>query len=221
MSGVGSESKERREGEESLYSFGHLAFLLPFVDSSKMAGTSKMGWGLVYKHETISPGPVAKGFGRVVMKSIGWISKHWFLFSGPDGMLIEDPSQEPGYSYVPTKNKGKSKDKDATNVSVAELYSMEKRTSQLDMGSDSWIHLIELEEIRNDAGRKRYPKCIGGANACPPEDCGGSPGYEDLKAAIRDPKREDHNDMKEWLVSQGFKKFNPKRFKVSDIQFYD
>jgi hypothetical protein len=40
---------------------------------------------------------------------------------------------------------------------------------------------------------------VAGANACPPEDCGGIPGYYDLLAALADPKHEQHEEMKEWV----------------------
>ena len=40
-----------------------------------------------------------------------------------------------------------------------------------------WEHEIRVEErVCADAG-KRYPRCIGGAGACPPEDCGGTDAY--------------------------------------------
>jgi hypothetical protein len=38
-----------------------------------------------------------------------------------------------------------------------------------------------------------HPICIDGKLACPPEDCGGIPGYCDLIEAIADP---DMNDTK-------------------------
>ena len=40
-----------------------------------------------------------------------------------------------------------------------------------------WEHELRVEErLSADAG-KHYPRCIGGAGACPPEDCGGPDAY--------------------------------------------
>ncbi len=50
------------------------------------------------------------------------------------------------------------------------------------------------------APRDPYPSCVAGARACPPEDCGGVPGYAELLDTIRDPDHEDHVEMLEWLV---------------------
>jgi len=44
-----------------------------------------------------------------------------------------------------------------------------------DMG-DHWEHEIRIE-ASNPPPKKTYPVCIGGSGACPPEDCGGVPGY--------------------------------------------
>lgn len=45
---------------------------------------------------------------------------------------------------------------------------------------DSWAHTIRLEEVR-PAGPEGVPTtCLGGERACPPEDCGGVPGYDHL-----------------------------------------
>jgi hypothetical protein len=50
---------------------------------------------------------------------------------------------------------------------------------------DNWEHEIELEEILPKGKGTKYPRCLDGALACPPEDCGGTPGYEDCKAAVQ------------------------------------
>ena len=50
---------------------------------------------------------------------------------------------------------------------------------------DDWRHSVVLEEILPRVKRARYPGCSDGARACPPEDCGGIPGYEDLLRAAR------------------------------------
>jgi hypothetical protein len=53
---------------------------------------------------------------------------------------------------------------------------------------DHWEHLIEVEQVHRPAPRIRYPRCPAGAGACPPEDCGGPPGYHDLQRALRSRK---------------------------------
>ncbi|MFF2405959.1 hypothetical protein [Streptomyces sp. NPDC058092] len=40
---------------------------------------------------------------------------------------------------------------------------------------------------------------MDGAGACPPEDCGGAPGYSDLKVILADPAHEEHHAMLVWL----------------------
>lgn len=64
---------------------------------------------------------------------------------------------------------------------------------------DGWCHQIELVDIQpREAGRK-YPCCVDGARACPPEDCGGVSGYYELLEILEDPSNEEHESMVEWL----------------------
>lgn len=42
---------------------------------------------------------------------------------------------------------------------------------------DDWQHEIEIEAVLEPDPDGYYPDCIGGARACPTEDCGGIPGY--------------------------------------------
>jgi len=81
-----------------------------------------------------------------------------------------------------------------------------------DMG-DNWVHEIKVEkELPVDPGVK-YPVCIKGANACPPEDCGGPWGYPDFLAAIADPKHPDHEHMVEWIGGD----FDPAAFDINAV----
>jgi hypothetical protein len=53
--------------------------------------------------------------------------------------------------------------------------------------------------LYRDASPKRHLQTIAGKNACPPEDCGGIPGYYDLIDAIKNPKHPRHEELVEWL----------------------
>ena len=59
----------------------------------------------------------------------------------------------------------------------------------------------------------KLPRCLEGANACPPEDVGGPPGYEDFLAAIRDPAHEEHHAMLTWCGGA----FDPASFDVDVV----
>ena len=63
-----------------------------------------------------------------------------------------------------------------------------------DYGDDR-THDIVVERIEHDP--RAGISCTGGARACPPEDCGGSPGYEHLLEVMADPTHEEYGDLEE------------------------
>jgi hypothetical protein len=80
-------------------------------------------------------------------------------------------------------------------------------TYEYDFG-DSWEHEIVVEKITPPEPGVRYPVCVAGERACPPEDCGGVWGYADFVEAVRDPKHPEHDEMIEWLGGE----FDPEAF---------
>lgn len=76
---------------------------------------------------------------------------------------------------------------------------------------DDWVHHLKIEEALPVAAGVKYPRCTGGKNACPPEDCGGVGGYADLVRTLRGrgPRR---RDLVDWLGGP----FDPKRFSVKE-----
>jgi hypothetical protein len=81
-----------------------------------------------------------------------------------------------------------------------------------DMG-DSWEHTIQIEKTLPAEAGIRYPHCIGGERACPPEDCGGPWGYADFLDAIQDPAHESHEELLEWIGGE----FDPEAFNAEVV----
>jgi len=82
---------------------------------------------------------------------------------------------------------------------------------------DGWEHSVTLEAILPQEPGLDYPRCLGGERACPPEDCGGTYGYAEFLAAIRDPEHEEHQSMLEWVGGA----FDPEHFRPEAVQFDD
>ncbi len=63
---------------------------------------------------------------------------------------------------------------------------------------DNWRHHIILDGVRQGDADTDYPAFVGGARRAPPEDVGGTSGFEALLEAVTDPRHEDHDRMLEW-----------------------
>lgn len=63
---------------------------------------------------------------------------------------------------------------------------------------DGWMHKLKIEGVAAPETGIEYPVCLAGARSCPPEDCGGPPGYEEFLNIFNDPGHEEHESMREW-----------------------
>jgi Plasmid pRiA4b ORF-3-like protein len=81
-----------------------------------------------------------------------------------------------------------------------------------DLG-DSWEHSILLEKRLPAEPHMTYPVCTDGQLACPPEDCGGIPGYYDMLDALADPTHPRHEELCNWIGRE----FNPKGFSIDQV----
>lgn len=64
---------------------------------------------------------------------------------------------------------------------------------------DGWKHEVRVETCFPCDERLSYPLCIAGARACPPEDCGGLPGFESLLRSLANPNAPDHDEVVTWV----------------------
>jgi hypothetical protein len=64
---------------------------------------------------------------------------------------------------------------------------------------DSWQHEVLVEKVvAAEKGRGRYPRVTAGKRACPPEDCGGIPGYYHFLEVLGHPRHPEHEELLEW-----------------------
>lgn len=72
---------------------------------------------------------------------------------------------------------------------------------------DDWQHEVVVEDIFTEVVGVKYPLCIDGERACPPEDVGGVYGYEEYLQVLSDPSDGQHENMLEWRGP-----FDPEKF---------
>jgi Plasmid pRiA4b ORF-3-like protein len=77
---------------------------------------------------------------------------------------------------------------------------------------DNWRHDLLLEAILLPESAMQYPRCIAGERRTPPEDVGGTKGYEEYLEAIVDPEHEEHENLLRWRGA-----FDPEAFSPDEV----
>ena len=149
-----------------------------------------------------------------IQDSMGWFDSHLHQFE------MNDPNTNEETTII-TPFQEDSSDEDMVLEQQAKIkeYFSNTNTNAIytyDFG-DSWEHQIVLEKIMTISEGVRYPQCIAGKRSCPPEDCGGTWGYQQLLEVIKDPNHEDYEEQVEWLEDD----FNSETFNKDSIIFED
>jgi hypothetical protein len=131
---------------------------------------------------------------------MGWTNSHLHQFETPLG-FIADPSF--GLEEAESSKK--------TALQSVLVGPKSHIRYEYDFG-DGWEHQILLEKVV-ELDDPVLAVCLGGVRACPPEDCGGPWGYDNLLAILKDPKHPEYESMTEWIGS----KFDPESFDIEAI----
>jgi hypothetical protein len=139
---------------------------------------------------------------HVLQVVMGWEDAHLHQFIA-HGIYYGTPNPDFGFEV-----------QNEQYMSLQQVVSREKDKLiyEYDFG-DSWEHELLVEKIRPLEEGKRYPVCLTGKRACPPEDCGGIRGYASLLEAIRDPEHPEHEEMVKWVESE----FDPDIFDLDEV----
>jgi hypothetical protein len=136
-----------------------------------------------------------------IQTAMGWTNSHLHAFRigdrvYGDPMMLQDTFDDTG---------------DSTTTQLSDILPKTGRRFRFqyeyDFG-DSWHHEVLFEGVLRADSKVKYPLCLEGARACPPEDVGGIWGYADLLQALQKPTTERQEELLEWLGEE----FDPEAF---------
>jgi len=160
----------------------------------------------IWRRLLVPAGLTLEGLHDILQAAMGWTDSHLHEFRvGQKRFGKPDPEDQ--LMDLPA----------VSDESTAHLFMVlgkagVKAVYNYDFG-DSWEHAIVVEKVLPPEAGVAYPICVGGKLHCPPEDCGGIPGYYDLLDAISDPAHKEHDDMLDWLGGD----YDPEAFSVDDV----
>ena len=141
----------------------------------------------------------------VIQFAMGWTGAHLHSFS------IQGMEYSMGRLDIGLNELGMH---DGESVKLSQVVIGEKfKFFYLYDFGDSWEHEVLVEKVLTAEKDTHYPVCIKAKRACPPEDCGGTWGYQTLLKAIKDPKHPEHVLRLEWLGTS----FDPEEADLDEI----
>jgi hypothetical protein len=137
----------------------------------------------------------------IIQIAIGWEEMHMHAFVVDDEQY-GDPRHGGDFEY------------DSRSVRLSDLVGAGHTRFGYDYDfGDDWEHIVEVETTLPAEAGVRYPRCLQGERACPPEDCGGPFEYPFLLEKIQDPENEEHDEMLEWVGED----FDPEKFNLEEV----
>ncbi len=101
---------------------------------------------------------------------------------------------------------------------LSQYFTRDNRSAKYIYDFNDWWELtLRLERILPRALHLSYPRCLGGARVCPPEDIGGVIDYGEFLEIVGNPDHEEHQRIMEWVGQD----FDPERFNPDEIWFDD
>ena len=140
----------------------------------------------------------------IIQFAMGWDHSHLHQF------VVGKYQRRIGVPYEDDFNKME----DSRKIKINSLLNApkDKILYEYDFG-DGWEHIVEVKKVHEPEKGKKYPVLIGGAMACPPEDCGGIWGYHDLVDTMKKKGSEAYEELVEWLGGE----FDPEEFDMDEI----
>lgn len=148
-----------------------------------LVGTSPMVWRRFLAHEIINLDELH----MLIQMTMGWDASHLYEFQ------IEKKK------YASSEHADDPEAESAEDFALKDVVEGARKFSYLYDFGDRWIHEIEITNVLEHDPTRIYPVCVAGENACPPENCGGPLGFEELKEVLSGKASEEKADCLEGL----------------------
>jgi hypothetical protein len=143
---------------------------------------------------------------EILQAALGWENYHLHAFSfGEEEFGPRDP--ELGLDFS-----------DERRVTLGELIDLGARFRYTYDFGDNWEHEILVEDLLDPDPETHYPILVAAKGACPPEDCGGTWGYADLKEILADPGHDEHQQRLESLGLENASEFDPNAVTLDQLE---
>jgi len=144
----------------------------------------------------------------IIQRAMGWFDGHMHEFRVP-ARGFGPPLRRLGRIEKGLDYEGEDEEK----VQVGEILTVKGKVLlyEYDFG-DGWLHEIKLEKTLPLDSSGTYPICLAGERACPPEDCGGVPGYYRVLEAVKVPKAAKNREPLNWVGQ-----FDPEAFDLEAV----
>jgi hypothetical protein len=129
-----------------------------------------------------------------IQAAMGWTNSHLHQFIAGPGLAVTYYGQPHADDDMETETLNEKR----YRISDLAPAAKGKFIYEYDFG-DGWQHQVTVEKLLPPDTKLKHPVCLAGANACPPDDCGGIPGYYNLLQILADPKHDEHESMMEWI----------------------
>ena len=139
----------------------------------------------------------------IIQAVMGWENDHLYQFIVEKNRYIGDPEMLESDDIM---DDGKTKLSDIFNEPKTKII------YEYDFG-DGWEHELVLEKILEKDPKQHYPVCLAGKLNCPPEDCGGIYGFNNMMQILKDEKHPNHEGIKEWIGEN----YNPDFFDLETV----
>ena len=181
---------------------------------------------LIWRRIIVPANITFKRLHDTIQFAMGWGNSHLYEFNFPEEKLQitsnDESLDEWEYYCEKYKTIKPTKKKDPLGI-IGRMLEMKLKKSQstkidkyfgkyrafeyvYDFG-DYWQHQIQVECVIGDYPFG-YPKVLEGEGACPPEDVGGSCGYEGFLKVWNSSKHPEHKSVQEWGDAVNYRPFN-------------
>jgi hypothetical protein len=147
-------------------------------------------------------------FHEHIQTAMGWTNSHLHHFKVGDHLYGDPELMQENFEDMEYK--------DSTTTKISDILPKTSKRFRFqyeyDFG-DSWYHEVLFEGVVRADSTVKYPRCLEGERACPPEDCGGVWGYADFVEAIQNKDHEQHEQLLEWVGGQ----FDPEAFDIEAV----